>query len=114
MLSGAPLSSDSGFLPLVDFANQLEGEVMKTRSGWQRVKPVVFKEICWPVKIRVRAAPPLWAPRTPPVFPASLFFLHKPLSLRRVVVVPAPGAQEQILDRLDWRVLGEQDQRTEE
>ncbi len=54
---------------------------MKTRIGWQRVGPIACEQICWPVKIRVRAKPPLLAPRLPPVFPAS------PLGYRPDVVL---------------------------
>ncbi len=82
---------------------------MKAKTRWQKVGPIVFREICWPVKIRVRAEPPLLAPRIPPVFPASPFLSSDRLT-RCETPQSAPGWRlTRKVEDYDWRVLGEQD-----
>jgi len=49
-----------------------------------------FRTICWPVKIRVRAAKPLLAPRWSPIFPASHNNLNQPDLVLRAIEVPPP------------------------
>ncbi len=86
---------------------------MKAKNRWQKVGPIDFHEICWPVKIRVRAEPPLLAPRTPPVFPASPVLAAKRACVQVSVVpeYPAPWRLTRKVESHDWRVLGEQDDR---
>ena len=87
---------------------------MRTRIGWQQIRPIAFERICWPVKIRVRAKPPLLAPRLPPVFPASPSRGYRLAWTRR-----APGwlysrPRQDLPDTYDWRIFGEQDIQTQE
>jgi len=77
---------------------------MKIRTGRQIVRPILFKNICWPVKIRVRAEPPLLAPRFPPDFPASPLF-----GRRREAPSLQLDSRAYTQEACDWRVLGEQD-----
>jgi hypothetical protein len=99
---------------------------MKSNNRWQKVSPIKFRNICWPVKIRVRAETPQMAPRTPPVFPVSLFLAaDKVISghpaesspSRRGVRMECPKPSALRLSRkvelYDWRVMGEQDERWE-
>jgi hypothetical protein len=114
------------------------------------MRNATFKNTCRPVKIRVRAEPPHWAPRTPHIFPAGSFCCGNPRGVetargacrletcdiadwksapqawrlyecgtirlvpRRARAFAASATQAQTPDELDWRVLGEQDQGTEE
>ena len=87
---------------------------MNKRMGRQTVRAVPFQRICWPVKIRVRAEPPLLAPRIPPDFPASPFWGCKPGIALRTLSPLQNRWQVDTHGRFDWRVLGEQDERVEE
>lgn len=87
---------------------------MKTRIEWQRIRPIACEQICWPVKIRVRAKPPLLAPRLPPVFPASPLLGYRILRKRRVPSRWYSRPRAEPPDTYDWRILGEQDVQTAE
>ena len=87
---------------------------MQTRTQRSKIRIPASRTICWPVKIRVRATTPPSAPRTPPIFPASLDFLaewmlaQRPTRDHRAVLrASEPGTP-------DWRVSGDQDGRMEE
>jgi hypothetical protein len=96
---------------------------MKSNNRWQKVGPIQFRDICWPVKIRVRAEPPQMAPRVSPVFPVSPFSNAAPmlsessvLPLRRLEADSPPAVGLRLSRRVelyDWRVMGEQDERWE-
>ena len=83
---------------------------MKIQPQRCKIRIPASRTICWPVKIRVRATLPSSAPRTPPIFPASLDFLaewkvdQSPAGARQAVThAPDPGTP-------DWRVYGDHDE----
>jgi hypothetical protein len=70
---------------------------MKTKAEPLKIELNAFQDICWPVKIRVRATSPLVAPRKSPVFPASLTFPGNRDSVPAWVGWRAPGSKQRIL-----------------
>jgi hypothetical protein len=83
---------------------------MRIRTERHTIRPILYKSICWPVKIRVRAEP-LLAPRIPPDFPASPFSGRTLWTAPRTAVLALEISSD---DRFDWRVLGEQDETEED
>jgi hypothetical protein len=112
-ISSTGLSRLSAFLPLEPSANPADAVAMKLRTGPRVIRPILYKSFCWPVKIRVRAEPPLLAPRIPPDFPASHFSESTPWMARLMASLAQARTRVDHDTGLGRRALGKQDGREE-
>jgi hypothetical protein len=68
-----------------------------------KIDLIQFESFSWPVKIRVRADLPFSAPRTSPVFPASISSAIRPEMVLRVLELPASRPSRRASGRTYWR-----------
>jgi hypothetical protein len=87
---------------------------MQTQTRSRKIRLPAAPDFCWPVKIRVRAMLTPTAPRVSPDLPASLDVLvGATADLRQSEAIEATS-DPSTPNTPDWRISGEQEERTEE